>query len=109
MAEKMYNPISMVNPEECSYILLATLISDDEGEPRYTWIFFESREEIYHWIKDNLESDEEILDIDHSYVIMSGTQIPKVLEELPNVNSWMLTVAPMYGDTFNPAHYQIER
>lgn len=108
--KEMYNPIQMVNPENCSYILLATIIpNDNEEEPYCTWFFFESRNEIYGYIKDNLESDEEILDIDHSYILMSESQIPKEMEEMPNVSGWMVAVAPMYGDTFDPKHYAIER
>lgn len=107
---EMHNPIQMVNPENSSYILLATIIPDNNEVDSYsTWVFFASRDEIYSYIKENLESDEDILDIEHSYVLMSGTQIPKEMEAMPNVSGWMIAVAPIYGDTFNPQHYAIER
>lgn len=107
----MYNPMQINNndPENTKYTLFAEFINDDnEGTVYKDWMDFDSRGELYKYIKDNLDCEDStipMININTSFVLMNHEiYLPN---ERRSVSVFMTVVSPLYGDNFNPSNYEI--
>ena len=105
--QNFVNPIQVmsVDPENIQYLLIAEIVLDEGSNTKY-WQEFETRSELYKYIKENLETESDIIDINRSYVIMNGE--PYSFQNKVSVSNWMMVVSSIYGDDFNPKHFEIQ-
>lgn len=106
----MNNPMTILNtdPEQATYLLLATyIVEDNETSERTEWIEFSGRKSVYDFIKGNLtlDADSYMLDIDKSYVLINGE--PYNSENKRTAFMFMNIVKDVYNDDFNPNNYVI--
>lgn len=107
--ENFINPIQVFqnDPENSHYLLLASIVDGGGDVSISEWKEFDTRHDLYHYIKENLESDSDIIDINESYVIMDSEVYS--FSNKTTVSAWMIVVSSIYGDDFNPNHFSIER
>lgn len=117
---EMINPIQMVaDVNDQWYLLLGRIIADDDTDDYYIhhWEEFQSKKELYDFIKESLEGEKPI-DLEKSTIIVEGQTYTRTKIESVNpitksiicsdrmtALSFMIVTAPLYGDTFNPKLY----
>lgn len=105
--QNFVNPFQVIqsDPENAKYLLIAEIVMEDEDNKKI-WKEFENRAELYKYIKENLETESDIIDISRSYVIMDNEAYSFVNKT--SVKAWMIVVSDIYGDSFNPSHFEIK-
>lgn len=107
----MNNPMTILNadPEQATYLLLATyIVEDNEMTEGTEWIEFSGRKSVYDFIKENLTLDDDnsyMIDLDKSYVLINGE--PYNSENKRTAFTFMNIVKDVYNDDFNPSDYVI--
>lgn len=107
----MNNPMAIIasDPEQATYLLMATLLCvDNEETERTEWIEFKGRRALYDHIKENLtlDVDTSMIDLTKSYVLINGE--PYNPENKRTALMFMSIVKDVYNDDFNPNDFVIK-